>query len=173
MPTFRLFLWWWLAGLAIFALVVALGLPLSTPEVPGGILDHQAAGTGAEIDRIQRAWAGAGLLDRARIAMAADLVFIGVYGVGSVLGGLHFSRAGAGLVSALGKLVAVAGAVFLVTDYAETICQLIQLTRFAGADTLAGIAAAARPPKIAAWIVTMLGVLVALAWKWRAGRPAR
>lgn len=162
MTLHRAFLWLWIGGLVLFAIVIALGLPLGITEVPGGILDHQAAGTAAEVDRIQRAWADAGLLGQARLAMMGDLVFIGVYGAGSVLGGLWFNRVGTGRVRTLGLLVALAGAVFLVTDYLETVSQLIQLWRFEGSDTLAGLAATVRPIKILAWLVSFFGVLLAL-----------
>ena len=38
---------------------------------------------------------------------------------------------------------------------------LAQLLRDAGSDQLAGIAATARPVKVAAWVVTFLGVIAA------------
>lgn len=159
----RAVLWFWVGGLVLFAIVIALSLPLGITEVPGGIGDHQAAATAMEVNRIQRAWAEVGLLDQARLAMIGDLVFIGVYGVGSVLGGLWFNRIGTGGLKSLGRLIVLAGAVFLITDYAETICQFIQLTNFAGDDTLAEIAATARPPKMLAWLVSFFGMLLALA----------
>ncbi len=172
MTLYRAFLWTWIGGLVLFALVIALGLPLGITAVPGGILDHQAAGTAAEIDRIQRAWAEAGLLEQARLAMIGDLVFIGVYGVGSLLGGLYFNRVGSGGLKTLGRLIALAGVVFLITDYAETICQFIQLSRMAGDDTLAEIAATARPTKILAWLISFFGMLLALALTRKSRRSA-
>ncbi|NNC52706.1 MAG: hypothetical protein HKO08_06680, partial [Erythrobacter sp.] len=57
----RAFLWTWAGGLVLFAIVIAIGMPLVLTEVPGGILDHQAVGTAAEVDRIQSAWRAAGL----------------------------------------------------------------------------------------------------------------
>lgn len=167
----RAFLWTWLAGLALFAVVIALSLPLTIPDVPGGLMDHQAAGSAAEIDRIQRAWRLADLWNQATIAMIGDLVFIGVYGLGSILGGLYFRRSSSGTVRMLGAAIAFAGAVFLVADYTETVSQLIQLVRFAGDDGLAALAATVRPIKMAAWIATFVGVIAALVGeRWAAPR---
>lgn len=167
----RAFLWTWLTGLVLFAIVIALSLPLAVPGVPGGLIDHQAAGTAAEVDRIQRAWRVADLWDRATIAMIGDLVFIGVYGVGSVLGGLYFRSSASLALRLLGTAIAVAGAVFLLTDYTETISQFIQLTRFQGDDGLAALAATVRPIKSAAWIATFVGVIAALVGeRWAAPR---
>ena len=126
---------------------------------PGGILAHQAAGTGRGIDLIQLAWAEAGLLERARYAMYGDIVFITVYGLGSWYGGLHFMQDAAPRVRRLGIMLVASAAIFIATDYAETFSQLIQLTQRQGSDTLAGIAAAVRPFKIAAWLATFLGVI--------------
>lgn len=158
----RAFLWTFWGGLVLFAVVIALSLPLVLTAVPGGIGDHQAAGTAAEVDRIQAAWAAAGLYGRARNSMIGDLVFIGVFGIGCMLGGIWFMRSPVQRVRLLGVSALVAGLAFLVTDYAETICQLIQLTQGRGDDALAGIAATVRPTKMAAWIVGFLAVLLAM-----------
>lgn len=158
----RAFLSTWLAGLVLFAIVIALSLPLAIPCVPGGIMDHQAAGTAAEVDRIQRAWRLAGLWNRATIAMIGDLVFIGIYGAGSVLAGLHFRRAPTAGLRLLGKGIVAAGVLFLVSDYAETVSELIQLIRFEGDDGLATLAATVRPVKLVVWVATLMGVIAAL-----------
>ncbi|WP_394728030.1 hypothetical protein [Altererythrobacter sp. GH1-8] len=157
----------WLGGLVIFALLRIPHGPLAIAEVPGGILDHQAAMTAAEVDRIQAAWAAAGLMDHAWWGMVGDFVFIGVYGLGALLGGLLLRRE-AGFVAAIGLVVSVAAVAFLVTDYVETICQFIQLSS-SGNDSLAATAAYVQPIKIAAWIVSFLGLVsgVSLSW-WRA-----
>jgi hypothetical protein len=168
----RAFLWFWTGGLALFAFVIALGLPLVLTEVPGGILDHQAAGSAANVDRIQAAWRKAGLLDQAAIAMAADLVFIGVYGIGCLLGGLYLRGAGMAWLRAPGLIAMVSGAGFLLTDYAETISQFVQLTRFRGDDALAQLAAVVRPVKVACWIIATLAILFALIAEWRGRRSA-
>ena len=66
----------------------------------------------------------------------------------------------------LGVVIAGAAVVFLITDYLETILQLIQLVREQGSDWMAGTAATARPIKVAAWIVTFVGVLLSFGiWK--------
>ena len=158
----RAFLWFWVGGLVLFAGVIALGLPLVLTAVPGGILDHQAAATAAEVDRIQAAWRQAGLWNQAVVAMAADLVFIGVYGVGCVLGGLYYRSAEQGWARAMGTTALVAGAIFLGTDYAETISQIIQLWQFRGEDSLAGLAAQVRPIKMTAFVVATLSLIVLL-----------
>lgn len=158
----RAFLALWIGGLVAFAIVIMLSLPLMLTEVPGGISDHQAAGTAAEVNRIQKEWRLAGLWNQAAIAMIADLVFIGVYGAGSVLGGLYFRAIGAAGMRLLGTIVALAGAIFLLTDYAETLGELIQLVRFAGDDRLAQLAATMRPVKMAAWVTTFLGVPIGI-----------
>ena len=151
----------WIGGLVLFAIVIVVGLPLGIEEVPGGILDHQAAGTGEEVNRIQRAWMAAGLHSRAQIAMLGDLIFIGVYGWGSYLRGRWLWKEHVGLLKVMGLAIAVSAIAFLVTDYAETIAQLIQLTSQRGDDALAGLAAYMRPIKVATWIITFLGVLAA------------
>lgn len=168
----RAFLWFWVGGLVLFAIVIALGMPLVLTEVPGGILDHQAAGTAAEVDRIQAAWRSAGLWNQAAIAMAGDLVFIGVYGVGCVLGGRYFRREVSGWLRHCGSAALIAGIAFLATDYAETISQFIQLVSFEGDDGLAGLAATVRPIKVASWIVATLAILAALLGGWRQRRSA-
>lgn len=170
MTLYRAFLWLWIGGLVLLAIVVVSSLPLVLTEAPGGILDHQAAGSAAEIDRIQRAWAEAGLLEQARIAMIADLVFIGAYGTGSVLGGVYFRRIGTGILRGLATTIVLAGAVFLVTDYVETIAQFIQLSRFEGGDRLAGLAAEVRPLKIACWLITFFGMVLAFILRGKSGQ---
>ena len=52
---------------------------------------------------------------------------------------------------------------FAITDYAETISQLIQAAVTGGDDRLASIAATVRPLKMVLFLVTFLGVLVGLA----------
>lgn len=166
----RKFWWFWLGGLVIFALLRIPHGPLAIPEVPGGILDHQAAATAAEVDRIQAEWRQAGLYDHARWGMMGDLLFIGVYGLGAFFGGLLFREAG-GKLAKLGLLVAAAALAFIVTDYVETVLQFIQLTQRQGVDWMAAAAAFVQPIKIAAWIVTFVGIIAALLVR-RFGRKA-
>ena len=152
----------WLLGLAVFALAIALGAPLAIDGVPGGILDHQAAGSAAEVDRIQGLWEAAGLTATARLAMVADLVFIGVFGAGCVLGGLYYRRFARVWLALVGNAALVSGLVFLVTDYAETIAQFVQLASGKGDDTLAGLAAFCQPIKVISWIVAFVSILAGL-----------
>ena len=158
----RRFLRLWIGGLVLFAIVIFIGLPLGIEEVPRGVLDHQAAGTAEEANRIQTAWIAAGLYSRAQFAMLGDLIFIGVYGFGSYLGGRWLLKEHSGLLKAIGVAVAAAAVIFLITDYAETIAQFIQLNAQRGDDTLARLAAMARPIKVFAWTVTFIGILAAL-----------
>ncbi|QPD00239.1 hypothetical protein [Qipengyuania soli] len=168
----RAFLWTWIGGLVLFAIVIALSLPLVLTEVPGGIADHQAAATAAEVDRIQNAWRLAGLWNQAAIAMIGDLVLIGVYGVGCMLGGRHFMTSSTSRVRSLGMVSLMAGFLFLATDYTETVAQFVQLVQFEGDDVLAGLAATVRPIKMAAWIIATLAILLALALDRKSRRTA-
>ena len=168
----RAFLAWWLGGLALFALAIWLHLPLAIEAVPGGIGDHQAAGTAEEVERIHAAWRAAGVYGAARAAMIADLVFIGVYAVGSFLGGRMLRASGGGVLRLIGDAVIAGAIVFGVTDYIETICQFVQLMQGRGSDALAAIAATVQPVKIIAWIVTFAGILAGLAVRRFVGRSS-
>lgn len=158
----RIFLWWWLGGLAAFCIVIYLHLPLITQSVPGGIGDHQSAPDAATVDAIQRAWRLDGLWQDAFIAMIADLVFIGIYGVGCVLGGLHFRAKGSVSIRLLGWIALIAGVVFLIADYGETIAQFIQMIKFAGDDALAQVSSTLRPIKMTSFGGASLALVVAL-----------
>ena len=151
----------WLIGLAMFAVLIVLGIYLQS-ETPYGIVDHQTAGNAARVDEIQAAWRASGYRGLAIMSMIGDLVFIGVYGWGSYVAGRSFSRVGQGRERAIGVIVAVAAVVFIVTDYIETILQLVQLLREQGVDLMAATAATVQPFKVAAWIVTFVGVIAAL-----------
>lgn len=158
----RAFLIWWVAGLLAFAIAIVLHLPLAVEGVPGGIGDHQSAPDAATVDGIHEAWRRAGVYSQARWAMIADLIFIGIYGVGCVLGGLHFRQLGSPFVRALGWVALAGGATFLVTDYAETIAQFVQLTNGTGDDSLARLASTVRPIKIASFIAAFMAITTAL-----------
>ncbi|WP_114520158.1 hypothetical protein [Altererythrobacter sp. ZODW24] len=161
---------YWLIGLASFAVTLALHAPLILTAVPNGILDHQAAGTAVEVDRIQAAWKMGGVSNEAAIAMISDLIFIVIYGVASLFAGLYFRRAGGQGLRTLGTLVSIAAVTFLLTDLAETTVQLIQLANFRGTDDLAGLAATVRPVKMVAWIATFVGVIAGLLIDYRAAK---
>lgn len=155
---------WWLWGLVAFAVVIGLSAAITSPaSVTFGITDHQAAGTAARVNEIQGQWATGGVRTLAIVSMLGDLVFIGIYGWGSWLAGRSFMRLG-GALGLLGGVIAVAALVFLLTDYCETLLQIVQLVGNEGSDTLAGIAATVQPVKIIAWIVTFFGILLALGW---------
>lgn len=168
----RAFLAWWLGGLALFALVLWLHAPLAIAAVPGGIGDHQAAGSAAEIDRIQQAWRAAGLYATARNAMIADLIFIEVYAYGSLLGGRLLRASGGGTLRMIGDAVIAGAIVFCVTDLVETTFQLVQLLTDRGSGPLAATAATVRPVKTIAWIVTFVGIVAGLAVRRFVGRSS-
>ena len=161
----RAFLIWWLGGFAIFAVSLTLHAPLAIEAVPGGILDHQAAPDAAAVNAIQTAWKDAGLIGQARLAMISDLIFIGVYGVGCVLGGLYFRAHGTGALALMGWIALAMGVLFLVTDYIETALQFVQLVRFEGSDALAGIASSMGPLKVLSFLVAAGVLLAALVWE--------
>lgn len=163
----RAFWLFWIGGIVAFGVTIMLGLPLNIPEVPGGILDHQAAATATEVDRIQRAWTDAGQAGTARIAMISDLCFIGIFGIGSFLGGVRLRKSGGTILTSLGFVAILSAVVFVVTDYTETISQFIQLSAMRGDDSLAGLAATVRPIKIVAFLVTFFAVLLGLILKRR------
>lgn len=168
----RAFLAWWLGGLALFAIVLWLHAPLAIEAVPGGIGDHQAAGSAAEVERIHSAWRAAGVYAAAQTAMIADLVFIGVYTIGAALGGRVLRASGGGTMRLLGDAVLAGAIVFGVTDYLETVCQLVQLVQDQGSDALAATAATVRPVKIIAWIATFAGIFLGLAIRRFVGRSS-
>ncbi|KWV96224.1 hypothetical protein [Erythrobacter sp. AP23] len=162
---------WWLWGLLAFVIVIPLSMAVTHPEsVTLGIAKHQAAGSAARVDEIQDQWREGGVRTLAIIAMLGDLVFIGIYGWGSWLAGRSF-MAMRGSARMLGILIAISAIIFLVTDYTETILQVVQLLSEQGSDWMAAVAATVRPVKILAWIATFGGVLMALAIR-RFGAPA-
>ncbi|WP_298467026.1 hypothetical protein [uncultured Erythrobacter sp.] len=151
----------WLWGLLAFAIVIALGATLDA-DTPYGIVDHQAAATAAQVDTIQAAWKQAGLRWLAMIAMAGDLVFIGIYSLGAWRAGRSFARIGNFAVVLIGHQIAIAAVIFCVTDYVETGLQFVQLVQDQGSNWMAGTAAFMQPIKIVAWVASFLGVIIAL-----------
>jgi hypothetical protein len=154
---------YWLGGLLILAIMIAMNPWFSNDVSPWGIRDHQSAGTGARVDAIQAAWQTAGVMGLARIGMAIDLVYIGVYSFGAFCGGRLFSASRHFSLRRLGWVVVVASIVVGVADYAETICQFVQAMTFKGSDRLAAIAETAQPIKSIAFLITFFGLLAALA----------
>ncbi len=158
----RKFWRYWLGGLLLLAMMIATnGLFLSDAS-PWGIRDHQSAGTAVRIDAIQAAWQAAGVMNWARLSIAVDLVYIGIYSYGAYCGGRLFAQADHALLRRLGWVIICAALVVGVADYAETTCQFIQALQFKGSDLLAGIAAIAQPIKTTAFLTTFIGVLAAL-----------
>jgi len=168
----RRFWRYWLSGLLLLALMIAMN-PLFTNEIsPWGIRDHQSAGTAARIDAIQAAWQAAGVMGWARLGMAIDLVYIGVYSFGAFCGGRLFAQSKRPGLRRVGSVVVVAAIVVGIADYAETICQFIQAMTMTGSDLLAGIAATAQPIKSIAFLTTFFGLLAALFLRRMASRAA-
>jgi hypothetical protein len=164
--SWRNFWIFWGGGLALFLYLILTGGLLETTVAPNGIMDHQSAATAQRVDAIQHSWAAAGVLDIARWGMIGDLVFIGLYMSGGIIGGrLIWQQAKSPTLKKVGLLCVVSYFLFGLSDYVETICQFVQLQRYQGSDILAGTAAWAKPVKVATWIVGTFAILVALIWR--------
>jgi hypothetical protein len=168
----RTFWMYWLGGLLLLATMAVMNVFLSLPTSPLGIIDHQTAGTGARVDDIQFGWKAGSVLTLARISIALDLVFIAVYSWGAYLGGRVMRQETSPMLRRLGTLIMIAAALYPILDYTETICQFIQVTSFKGSDLLSGIAATVRPFKSVDFLVTLIGLLAALALRRMARRKA-
>ena len=152
----------WLGGLLILAAMIAMNPWFVTDVSPWGIRDHQSAGSAARVDAIQAAWQAAGVLGQARLGIAIDLVYIAVCSFGAYCGGRLFAQSQNVSLRRLGWIIVAAAVVVGIADYAETICQFIQVMQFKGSDLLAGIAATAQPIKTTAFLVSFFGLLTAL-----------
>lgn len=161
-PLERRFWRFWLAGILLFAVQIVLNVWLMNDVSPMGISDHQAAGTAARVDAIQAGWAASGAMGVAIFSMAIDLLFIAVYSWGAIAGGRFFAEADGAYVSRLGKVIMFAAVGFCLTDYAETVSQMIQALAGVGHDMLAQVAASVRPVKSILFLVTFFGLLTAL-----------
>ena len=160
----------WLGGLLILAIMIAMN-PLFVNDVsPWGIRDHQSAGTAARVNAIQAAWQAAGVMDFARWGMALDLVYIAVYSFGAFCGGRMFYAEKRLALKRLGWLIMAAAAIIFVADNIETVCQLIQAMQFEGNDILAGTAATVQPIKSTALLISFFSILAALIVRRRARR---
>ncbi len=167
----RRFWTFWLSGILLLAAQVVMNVWLVTEVTPLGMSDHQAAGTAARVDIIHAGWVASDVMDLAIYSMELDLIFIAVYAWGAFAGGRMFAASSYPMLARLGKVIIVAAVGFAITDYAETISQLIQAALTGGHDMLSGVAATARPIKMILFLVTFFGVLVGLAirsWKSRA-----
>lgn len=158
----RSFWRYWLGGLLLLALMIAMNPWFSNDVSPWGIRDHQAAATAVRVDAIQFAWQAAGVLNLARLGMAIDLIYIAVYSFGAYCGGRLFGQASQPMLRRLGWVVIASAIILGAADYIETFCQFIQIMTFKGSDLLAGIAATAQPIKSVAFLITFFGLLAAL-----------
>jgi hypothetical protein len=165
--SWRNFWIFWLGGLAVFIGLVLTSGPLITHVALGGILDHQSAGTAERVNAIQQSWAELGLTGHAKWSMIADLIFIGLYTSGGIMGGrLLWQEARSPSLKKLGLFLVLIYFLFGLLDYAETLSQITQLLQGQGSDLLAGIAAYAQPPKSVAWVIGTLGMIAALLWRY-------
>lgn len=157
----RIDLKYWLIGLAIFGFLI-VSSALLHGDAPFGIVDHQAAGTAERVDMIQMAWREAGLRSLTIASMFVDLVFIAVYTIGSWKAGKSLRALEGRFVITLGWVIMMSAVVFCLSDYLETTLQVVQMLADKGSDSMAATAAFAQPIKVAAWITTFIGVLVAI-----------
>jgi hypothetical protein len=163
---------YWLGGLLLLAIMIAMNTWFVSDVSPWGIRDHQAAGSAARIDAIQGAWAAAGVMNWARFSIALDLVYIGVYSFGAYCGGRLFAQSGSAALRRIGWVITLCAFIVCLADYTETICQFIQAVRFKGSDVLAKIAAIAQPIKSVTFLTTFVGLLAALFFRRMARRTA-
>ena len=163
---------YWLGGLLILAMMIAMNPWFTSDVSPWGIRDHQSAGTALRVDAIQAAWQAAGVLNLARFGIALDLIYIGIYSFGAYCGGRLFAQSTRPSLRRLGWIIVAAAVVVGVADYTETICQFVQAINFKGSDILARVAATAQPIKSTAFLTTFIGLLAALLFRRIARRSA-
>jgi hypothetical protein len=171
-PLEKRFWRYWLGGLLILAIMIAMNPWFSNEVSPWGIRDHQSAATAARVDSIQAAWQAAGVMDLARLGIAIDLVYIGIYSFGAYCGGRLFAGSAQPYLRRLGWVIVAAAIIVGVADYIETLCQFVQAITFKGSDMLAGIAATAQPIKTTAFLTSFAGLLAALLLRRMATRAA-
>jgi hypothetical protein len=158
----RRFWRFWLSGLLLLALMIAMDTAFSNEISPLGMRDHQTAGTALRVDAIQWAWQATGVLNLARFGMATDLVYIAIYAFGAYCGGRLFSQSPKPVLRRLGWVIVAAAIIGGAADVIETSCQFAQIMMLKGSDLLAGVAATAQPVKTIAFLVTFFGLLMAL-----------
>ncbi len=168
----RLFWIFYAIALAAFAYIAATNTAFVTEVSPGGILDHQSAGVGAVADRIHAAWKEKGSFGFAAVSMSLDLVFITFQTLAGATAGYLIARKG-GTKGLLGWVILGVWLVFGACDYIETSCQLVQVLQDRGSDALAGLAAAVKPPKVAAFLGGTLLLWAGLVWTGIAARKAQ
>ena len=163
----------WLGGILIFAVMVAINPSLSVSGVEGGIPDIQAAGSAERVDEIFAAWRNAGVFDLAKLSISLDLIFIGIYSFGAFCGAMLFRRMSSSAMRRLGSVVAAASVIFFILDYVETACQFIQIMKGAGSDGLAETSALVKPVKNISFIITFVGILAGLMLQGRLNRVTK
>ena len=156
----------WGGGLVFLAVLGIFSAPLITHVSLSPISDHQKAGSAEAVNIIQHMWRDLGIYNYAIKWFTAELVFIGIYMSGGIIGGrLIWQNASSTALKKLGLICVILFGAFGLTDYVETICQYIQLVSFAGSDFLAGIAAFISGPKIVAFFAAGASMIVALVWR--------
>jgi hypothetical protein len=163
---------YWLGGLLLLAMMIAMNPWFTNAVSPWGIRDHQSAATAMRVDAIQAAWQTAEVMNLARFGIALDLIYIGIYSFGAYCGGRLFAKASSPSLRRLGWIIVAAAIIVGVADYAETICQFVQAMTFKGDNMLAAIAATAQPIKSIAFLTTFVGLLAALLLRRIARRAA-
>ena len=158
----RRFWTFWLVGILLLAAQIVMNVWLVTDASPLGMSDHQAAVSAGRVNIIHTGWAASGVMDLAIYSMELDLMFIVVYAWGAFAGGRMFAASSHAMLARLGKVVMFAAIGFAISDFAETISQLVQAAGAGGVDLLANIAAKMRPIKMILFLVTFFGLLVAL-----------
>lgn len=161
---FKNFTRFWLLGILLLFVMVLGNLLLITDVSPLGMRDHQSAGSANRIDEIQWAWQSAEVIIYAKISMMIDLFFIGIYSIGAICGGILLRYDERLFIRRIGALIIAAAIIFCVTDYLETIAQIIQLFAMQGSDDLASAAAAVGPAKTIAFLTTLFGLIGPILW---------
>ncbi len=168
----RYFWRFWLGGLAIMAIMIALNPMFVSDVSPWGIRNHQSAGSAAQVDAIQSAWQAAGVMEYAPAMLALDFAYIAMYSFGAFCGGRMFFATNLAPLKWLGVIVLAAAVLIAVADSIETVCQLIQVLQVKGDDRLAGIAAAAQPIKSTGFFTSLVAIPLALAVRRRLAKRA-
>jgi len=133
---------------------------LVTVVTPLGVVNHQAAGTAAQIDAVQDSWKAANRLGFAKFLMIADFFFIAIYFTGAFLGGLLMLGDENVTIRRLGIIVILGALMFFVFDYLdESIPEAIQLFNMQGEDKLAALSRSAQMPKVVGMLLTLVGLL--------------
>ena len=148
------------ASWAVFAGMAVGGVALLADGQPDGILEHQSAGSAARAASIHASWAQFGRTELAQALMAMDFVFIGLSFLACVIGGLWLWRAGG---RTLGAAVLLGGLIAYGTDLTETTAQALQLFSVGPDEGLARLAKAMVAPKLWAYGIAQVGLLIGVA----------